>query len=112
MGVGEARQGEPVEPRRAGGRLGDAGLDRGDPLALDLDHHPGLRPLAAEPGELTPVRAVTTPPARPARATAALELLAAEALVLLPGGERPRVGAIDEQDPVEVVDLVLEGARR
>ena len=111
VGVGEARAASAREPLApAGGAT--PGLDRGDALALDLDHHPRLGPLAAEPGELAPVAAVTSPPARRAPRARSLELLAVEALELLPGGQRPRVGAIDEQDPVEVVDLVLEGARR
>ena len=34
------------------------------------------------------------------------------AVELLPGRERPRIGPVDEEDAVEVIDLVLEGAGR
>ena len=40
------------------------------------------------------------------------ELLAVVALEVLPGHQRARVGAIDDQSAVEVVDLMLEGAGR
>ena len=40
------------------------------------------------------------------------ELVALVAVELLPGGERPRIRPVDEEDAVEVIDLVLEGAGR
>ena len=92
VGVGEPGQGEPVEAGRAGRRRCDPGLDRrrsGPPSTSTTT--PGSAVLAAEPGELAPVRIG----ARRSRADPLDEpgdpldeRVAVEALELLPGGQR------------------------
>ena len=111
VGVGEPGQREPVEPPCAGRRRRRAARHRRDPAVLDLDHHAGLAPRRRRARRARTSSVVTTPTRSDEPARALHELVAVEALELLPGGERARVAdPVEEQDAVEVVELVLERA--
>src|SRR3954451_12833562 len=62
----------------------------------------------------TPARTSTRSRARPLddRARPFLELGALAAVELLPGRQRAWISTVDEEDPVQMIDLVLEGAGR
>ena len=101
--VGEPGQRQPAQPvgvlRRGGARR-----HRREAVAGQLDQHARLGRLAAEPGELAPEQGHS-----PSRSTISRARASNAPCALLPRRERRGVAhAVEEQHPVEVVDLVLE----
>ena len=104
-------QDEAEEAVALRGRRADARRDRGDPVALHLDQDARLRDLAAEPGELAPVGTRRHEPTRSTnsrdpRSNASRWKRSYCSQVVSVRGSAP----VDEEHPVEVVHLVLEGA--